>query len=167
MSKEVRHREPFSGEDDIKLVMLVRIYGTNNWKRIANEFKNRNPRQCKDRWEYFICPSMNKNPWTKEEEDILVQKYQEYGSRWKVIAKFLPNRTHINVRNKMNKILRHEEKSSKQSPEQETKCSPQVQELGTVNACPKKPQDITSFDDIFEISSFDVFDETEDFVSFF
>ena len=167
MSKEGRHRIPFSGVDDIKLVKLVQAYGTNDWGKIAQLFGNRNARQCKDRWEYFICPNVSKEPWTKEEEDLLVQKYNELGSRWKVIAKFFPNRTHINVRNQMNKIMRKNARNLKSSSEQESNSSPQVQELETISTCPEKPQGIPDCNDLFETPEFSFFDDSDDFVSFF
>ena len=108
--KKEHPREPFSPEEDIRLVQLVQFYGIDNWGTISKHMVNRSARQCKDRWINFLSPGLNKNPWTQEEDDILLEKYQEMGSQWKVISKFFKGRTHIAIRNRMLKLKRHMER---------------------------------------------------------
>jgi len=76
-------------------------YGNDNWSSIAEEFikltKNihRNGKQCRERWHNHLDPIVNKDYWTKEEENILFLKQFTYGNKWSEISKFLPGRYDI------------------------------------------------------------------------
>lgn len=83
----------FTKEDDEQLVRLVNEYGPKNWKYIASMMFKRTPRQCKERWNNYINPNLNTSSWTKEEDEILIRKYAEYGSQWSKILPFLDNRS--------------------------------------------------------------------------
>ena len=61
-------KQKFTEEDDKKLKELVQQFGTKSWAEIAAAMGNRNQRQCKERWEYYLDPTINNSPWTKEEE---------------------------------------------------------------------------------------------------
>ena len=100
-------RELFTADEDIKLIKLVQLTGVGKWKLISSYFPNRNSRQCKERWNNFLNPDINKKPWTEEEDKLLFEKYEEFGSQWKVISTFFNQRTHISLRNRMMKLKRH------------------------------------------------------------
>ncbi|OHS97384.1 Myb-like DNA-binding domain containing protein [Tritrichomonas foetus] len=91
---------PFSPNEDEHLKMLVEKYGTDKWDLISKEMKNRSFRQCKDRWNNALCDNIKKGEWTKEEDELLLQKYSEFGSRWKYIEKFFPGRVSYSLRNR-------------------------------------------------------------------
>jgi hypothetical protein len=104
-----RFREPickFSVDEDTKLRSLVARFGTSEWSRIAREITGRSARQCRERWQNYLRPDINNAAWTKEEEDLLVAKYSEYGPCWRVIASFFHSRTDINVKNYWNRRQR-------------------------------------------------------------
>jgi hypothetical protein len=50
--------------------------------------KTRTSRQCKDRWEGFLSPSIAKRARSQEEDLLLIQKISEIGKRWIFLAKF-------------------------------------------------------------------------------
>ena len=104
------HKHPrfqFTHEEDIKLCQLVLTFGEGNWRKISYYFQTRNERQCKDRWMNFLSPNINKGEWTKEEDKILMDKYMEIGSQWKVISKYLKGRTHVSIRNRFQRLKRN------------------------------------------------------------
>ena len=99
-------REQFTEKEDELLKELVSKYGADNWKRIASKMENRNSRQCKERWNCYLSPDINKSPWTDEEDRLLIKLYREIGSKWKIISSAFKNRTHISVRNRMKTLLK-------------------------------------------------------------
>ena len=43
--------------------------------------------------------------WTKEEDQIIIEKYRQYGPRWTVISNFLDARSGNNVKNRWYKYI--------------------------------------------------------------
>jgi hypothetical protein len=96
----------FTDAEDAALTNLVRDLGTSDWQEIADHLPGRNPRQCRDRWVYYLSPEVGNGPWTVEEETLLLAKHNELGSSWKRIAPFFPGRTDINVKSRFLLIQR-------------------------------------------------------------
>ena len=40
-----------------------------------------------------LDPTINRSAWTKEEEDILMEKFKEFGTKRREYQRFLPYRT--------------------------------------------------------------------------
>lgn len=100
--KKKHPRNPFTKEEDNLLKKMVEKYGDGNWEFISKKIPHRNSRQCRDRWFNYLSPKIINIPWTKEEDDLLVKKYEELGPFWKKIATFFPNRTDINIKSRWN-----------------------------------------------------------------
>lgn len=94
------HKAKFTAEEDAKLKKLVNLNGPNNWYQISLNFVNRNPRQVKERWEYYLSPNVNNGPWTPEEDFLLVRKVNELGTKWKLIAQYFIGRTNTACKNR-------------------------------------------------------------------
>lgn len=107
-----RHSK-WSKEEDDKLRNIVSGMTNPNWNLISKNFKNRNPRQCQERWTYYLSPDVNNGPWTPEEDKILTEKYAEFGSKWSFIAKFFKGRTNTNVKNRWLSMMRLKERLAK------------------------------------------------------
>lgn len=88
------------------LIMLVSRYGKSNWGEIASMVPNRTTRQCRERYLHYLDPSLNNKPWTYQEDKILIEKFHEYGPKWKVLSTFFTNRTDVNIKNHYATILR-------------------------------------------------------------
>jgi hypothetical protein len=98
----------FSAAEDAQLRTLVDSFGEHDWYAISLRMPGRSSRQCKERWVNYLTPSLNTAAWTAEEDDLLLAKQREYGSRWALIATFFPNRTDGMVKNRFNRILRRQ-----------------------------------------------------------
>lgn len=112
---EVKKQPPlkikFSAEEDSKLLNLVQQYGTKNWVRISQMMETRNPRQCRERYNNYINPSLRKDNWKKEEDDLIEEKVLEFGPKWNKISKFFENRSDYSIRNRWMMLERHKAKS--------------------------------------------------------
>lgn len=103
-------KKKFTEEDDAKLIQIVQRLGTKSWTEISKAMGDRNQRQCKERWENYLNPEINNNPWTKEEDNLLIQKQLEIGSKWVTIARFFYHRTDAAVKNRWQMLARKQKK---------------------------------------------------------
>ena len=97
----------FDRREDELLLDLVKKYGTDSWSTIANELGTRTARQCRNRYQDFLAPGLNKSPWTPEEDELLKRQYEEIGPRWAVLRSFFPGRTDLNIKNRFGFLARN------------------------------------------------------------
>ena len=101
-----KERKLFSPEEDQILLNLVSYFGL-NWNEISKRMINRNPRQCKDRYMTYLNPYTKLGNWTQFEDDLIIQKYLEFGNKWVLISKFLPHRTDTSIKNRFFSIKKN------------------------------------------------------------
>ena len=103
----------FTPEEDEKLRKLVGESVDIDWGKIAAQLPNRNQRQCRERWQNYLNPSLSTREWTQEEDDMVVEKFNEYGPHWNVIARLFNGRSGNAVRNRYLVIMRHQQKKKR------------------------------------------------------
>jgi hypothetical protein len=80
-------------EEDEILSRAVHQFQGKNWKKIAEFFPDRTDVQCLHRWQKVLNPELVKGPWSKEEDEIIVQMVHKYGpKKWSTISQALPGR---------------------------------------------------------------------------
>ncbi|XP_016508080.2 transcription factor MYB3R-1-like [Nicotiana tabacum] len=80
-------------EEDEILRKAVQRFKGKNWKKIAECFKDRTDVQCLHRWQKVLNPELVKGPWSKEEDEVIVELVKKYGpKKWSTIAQHLPGR---------------------------------------------------------------------------
>ena len=95
-------RRKFTEEEDQILSQLVSEMGPRKWDQIAKRMPNRTARQCRDRYSNYLIPGFFNGEWSKEEDELLYLKYQEYGPKWTVIKEFFKNRSPNSIKNRWN-----------------------------------------------------------------
>ena len=125
-------RRRFNNEEDEKLKSIVEYVkekmkneidntntnNTNNesklklsWQIIAALMGNGfSSRQCKERYTKYLNPEISSLPWTKSEDEKLLSLCQQCGTKWSILAKYFPNRTDINIKNRWITIMRRKAK---------------------------------------------------------
>ncbi|KAM7395515.1 hypothetical protein PAMA_007000 [Pampus argenteus] len=107
-------------EEDENLKKLVELHGSEDWKLIANLLTNRTDVQCQHRWQKVLNPELIKGPWTKEEDQRVIELVQKYGAkRWSVIAKHLKGRIGKQCRERWHNHLNPEVKKTSWTEEED------------------------------------------------
>uniref|UniRef100_A0A8C1WQ14 V-myb avian myeloblastosis viral oncogene homolog-like 1 n=1 Tax=Cyprinus carpio TaxID=7962 RepID=A0A8C1WQ14_CYPCA len=119
-SKKTLCKIKWSRDEDEKLKKLVEQHGTDAWKSIANYFPTRTDGQCQHRWQKVLNPELVKGPWTKEEDQRVIELVHKYGpKRWSVIAKHLQGRIGKQCRERWHNHLNPEVKKSSWTQEED------------------------------------------------
>lgn len=100
------HKNRFSTNEDNILIEQVKIYGTSNWNKIAEMIPTKSPRQCRERWCYYLSSDVISGFWTEYEDKIIMDSVQEFGTKWAKIAKRLNHRTQYQIKNRYTTLLR-------------------------------------------------------------
>ncbi|KAI3877715.1 hypothetical protein MKW98_020196 [Papaver atlanticum] len=83
----------WTAEEDTILCRAVQRFKGRNWKKIAECFKDRTDVQCLHRWQKVLNPELVKGPWSKEEDEVIVELVKKHGAKkWSTIAQALPGR---------------------------------------------------------------------------
>ena len=86
-------RGKWNATEDELLREAVNKYGGRNWKKISECMSGRTDVQCLHRWQKVLRPGLIKGPWTKEEDDAMVELVKKHGIKsWSTIARQLKGR---------------------------------------------------------------------------
>ncbi|XP_041697928.2 myb-related protein A isoform X2 [Coregonus clupeaformis] len=111
--KKSLQKVKWSREEDERLKRLVDEHGADDWNVIADNFKKRSESQCQHRWQKVLNPELVKGPWTKEEDERVIELVHRYGpKRWSIIAKHLHGRIGKQCRERWHNHLNPEVKKS-------------------------------------------------------
>lgn len=108
--RQIKHK--FTGQEDRKLKRLVKRHG-NNWSIIQKYMVDRSARQCRERWKYFLNPELNKDDWSIEEDQLLLEKVDEIGPKWSSIASYFNSRSDVAIKNRYSKLYRDQHRKAK------------------------------------------------------
>jgi len=101
---------PWKKNEDELLKQFVIQFGPKNWSFIANKMNDHNifrlGKQCRERWFNHLSPEVRKDPWTEEEDKIIIEEYNKMGSKWTLISNLLVGRTPNSIKNRWNSTLK-------------------------------------------------------------
>ena len=94
------------------------------WSKIANALferfggQRRSGKQCRERWINHLDPDLNKDNWTPEEKQKILEFQEKFGNKWSKISRFFQGRTDNAVKNCFYSIVRKNlRKFNKKKPE--------------------------------------------------
>ncbi|KAH8556892.1 hypothetical protein BGW37DRAFT_463125 [Umbelopsis sp. PMI_123] len=81
-------------QDELSLLLQrVIMFGTNNWKKVADGIHGRTATMCQQTWYLKVDPSLNKRDWDDTEIRIFWKLVENRGKKWTTIATQLPGRS--------------------------------------------------------------------------
>lgn len=107
-------RTKFTEFEDNRLRQIVMSMPKVNWKIVERLMGSKNARQCRERYNNYLAPQINTNPWTPEEEKVLMEKYKELGPQWAKMTPFFSNRAAVSIKNQYAKIIYNERRGKTQ-----------------------------------------------------
>jgi hypothetical protein len=109
-TKIIPTKGPWKKNEDDYLRNLVLEYGPKNWSYIATKMNDqgikRLGKQCRERWYNHLSPDVRKDPWTDEEDKIIIDAHNKFGSKWTAISSLLKGRTPNAIKNRWNSTLK-------------------------------------------------------------
>ena len=96
---------PWSIDEDNEILLSIQA-GIIKWADIAARIPGRIGKQIRERWTNHLDPSLNKGPWTTEEDALLFAAQNKWGNSWTKIAKLIPGRSENGVKNRWNSSRR-------------------------------------------------------------
>ncbi|XP_054883011.1 v-myb avian myeloblastosis viral oncogene homolog-like 2b [Poeciliopsis prolifica] len=107
-------------DEDDKLKTLVHSLGSSDWKHIASFIPNHTEQQCQHRWFKVLDPELVKGPWTKEEDEKVIELVNLYGNKqWAMVAKHLKGRLGKQCRERWHNHLNPNVKKSSWTAEED------------------------------------------------
>lgn len=123
-----RVKTKFTKLEDEIIIRFVREKGAHSWNRIIPLLPGRTPRLVRERWVNYLSPDVNLSPFTKEEDQLLMDLVKSHGKHWKYISQSFNKRTDIALKNRY-MLLQRRERSNllKQQKTEQRLPSPQPQ----------------------------------------
>jgi hypothetical protein len=113
MAKSIR--KTFSTQDDTQLLTLIDTFGIDNWSVISSQMpRGFTPRQCRERWKNYLNPQLEHAAWTQEDDQRLIEEYNQLGAKWIPISKLFPGRSGNAIRNRVFLLLRKKEREKRE-----------------------------------------------------
>jgi len=121
MDREEKGRGKWTEDEDKRLAALVVQYKGKNWKKVADGLDGRTDVQCLHRWQKVLNPELVKGPWSKEEDETVLQLVHKHGpKKWSLIASFLPGRIGKQCRERWHNHLNPDIKKEGWTPEEDS-----------------------------------------------
>lgn len=111
-NKKCSKKTRFSKEESLFIVSLVESNEVTNWTAIAKACNakfggNKTGPQCHQHYFRVANSSISKNPWRKEEDEMLKKLVEKYGFKWSQISQSLPGRPDTSCRRRWKAIQKN------------------------------------------------------------
>ncbi|CAK8992774.1 Transcription factor MYB3R-2 (Myb-related protein MYB3R-2) (OsMYB3R-2) [Durusdinium trenchii] len=93
-------------EDSMLKDIVLKSNQTPSWGIVADSIPGRTAKQCRERWRLNLNPDINREPWSPEEDALLLKLQEKVGSRWAEIKNHFDRRTENAVKTRFKSLKR-------------------------------------------------------------
>jgi len=93
-------------EEDELLRKYVPLEAKGDWVGVASHVPGRTAKQCRERWYLCVDPTIRRDPWAPEEDELLLKLHAKLGNGWALISQQLPGRPENAVKYRYNSLKR-------------------------------------------------------------
>lgn len=91
-------KQPWTKEEDVKLLEVITVHGPQEWSKIAKQIPGcRTGKQCHSRWTSCLNPDNKKGDWKPEEDNIILELVHLIGTKW--------SKVNVPLNETLNKII--------------------------------------------------------------
>mmetsp|Transcript_1704 Transcript_1704/g.2213 ORF Transcript_1704/g.2213 Transcript_1704/m.2213 type:complete len:350 (+) Transcript_1704:104-1153(+) len=97
----------FSEEEDETIRKLAQDDGNkSDWRFIASQVSGRTAKQCRERWQNSLDPTLKQGEWSQDEDALLRAAHDRFGNAWGQVVRALPGRSQNMAKNRWNSNAR-------------------------------------------------------------
>lgn len=97
-------RFPFTEQEDNAIRECMKFLGE-DWESISERIPGRSAKQIRDRYINYLKEGLKTEPWTNEEDEILIEMFKNIGPKWSKMMSSLPGRSSNDIKNRWHKRL--------------------------------------------------------------
>jgi len=137
----------WTAEEDEKLLSLYQHWGKDgsalykNWGALSNHMEGRSSKQCRERYNYYLSPCVNRSDFSSEEDKKLLEIHNEIGNKWAEIANQMVGRTDALVKARYRLLKRS---SNEKTKEKKTKAKSTPTDSGNVGQKQNRNQKLSN-----------------------
>ena len=120
-------RRAWSPDEDRKLTEIMSVIGhrRGDWTTVQWMLgSGRSGKQCRERWMNQLDPTINRAPFSPEEDAVLMREYAIFGSRWVMIGRSMDRRTDQQIKNRFSSLTKGHRYREKQDRHKYKRASP-------------------------------------------
>jgi len=80
------------------------------WSAMSKKIVGRTPKQCRERWHHHLSPFINRDPYTEEEDVLILTQHKLVGNKWADISRMLTGRTSEAVKTRWQTLQKREQR---------------------------------------------------------
>jgi hypothetical protein len=108
ISAALANRRRFTADEDAVITRGMQSDPPDSWHHIAKRLPGHTVRQCRERWLNYLSPDIRSEPWSPEEDQLLVEKIRQMGRTWTAMRAFFNGRSAADIKNRWFCHLRFE-----------------------------------------------------------